>query len=534
MALEAGTKLGLFEIISPLGAGGMGEVYRAKDTSLCREIAIKILPDNIASTTERLQRFEREAQIIAALNHPNIVTIHGIHNENDHRFIAMELVEGKTLDRMIAIGGMSSSRIIDIGTQLSKALAAAHDNGIIHRDLKPANIMVTEEGHIKVLDFGLAKVMADQVCEHDTNTSATQSISLTQSGAIIGTPAYMSPEQVRAISIDQQVDVWAFGCILFECLTARRAFGGADPTTCLHSILYEEPNWSLLPSDTPDRIRLVLKRCLVKDKSKRQRDLGDVALELDEIKSPTRQDKLIDGDTEDIIRERSAFQFIVNSLFASGNLLVDPPIQAAQLESMSDVHQTCQYILDRYVSPRLLEDDVAYFAYKIKQSIPLTDDEITQFPSFASLENKAWVYQIAICNRERGNCRPGLKMHNRSNIARVYVSGNADPYAHDAAAKHDECTQPLVGERVFRAFPVKIVGHSIGVVGLSAGSDSSDLLSRFRREGINLSLILGLIFEIFSRRTMGGTQENLVNCTRTAIAEFYDGLLPTSQVAQFD
>jgi serine/threonine-protein kinase len=284
LALNPGTRLGPFEITAPLGVGGMGEVYRATDTNLKRQVAIKVLPASVASDPERLTRFQREAEVLAALNHPNIAHIHGLEKSDGTIALVMELVEGPTLADRIAKGAIPIDEAVPIAKQIADALEAAHDQGIVHRDLKPANVKVREDGTVKVLDFGLAKAL-----EPAGATSASVSISptitspaMTQAGVILGTAAYMAPEQARGKAIDKRADIWAFGCVLFEMLTSRRAFAGEDTTDTLAFVITKEPDWSLLPSGTPAAIRKLLTRCLQKDRSRRLRDMGDVRLDLDE------------------------------------------------------------------------------------------------------------------------------------------------------------------------------------------------------------------------------------------------------------
>jgi serine/threonine-protein kinase len=284
LALNTGARLGPFEITAPLGVGGMGEVYRATDTNLKRQVAIKVLPGSVAGDPERLARFQREAEVLAALNHPNIAHIHGLEKSDGTIALVMELVEGPTLADWIAKGAIPIDEAVPIAKQIADALEAAHEQGIVHRDLKPANIKVREDGTVKVLDFGLAKAL-----EPTGATSASVSISptitspaMTQAGIILGTAAYMAPEQARGKAIDKRADIWAFGCVLFEMLTGTRAFAGEDTTDTLAFVITKEPDWSLLPSKTPAVIRRILTRCLQKDRSRRLRDIGDVRFELDE------------------------------------------------------------------------------------------------------------------------------------------------------------------------------------------------------------------------------------------------------------
>jgi len=280
MALQAGKKLGPYEILSPLGAGGMGEVYRAKDTKLDRQVAIKVLPADVASSPERLQRFEREAKTVAALNHPNIVTIHAIEQADGQNYIAMELVEGETLDRMIPPGGMPLPMIFDIATPLADALAAAHEKGIVHRDLKPGNVMVTKEGRVKVLDFGLAKLTAvGQVASSPDDVTMTAP--LTGRGMIIGTVPYMSPEQLRSEAVDNRTDIFSLGIMLYEMATGHRPFRGEKSADVMSAILRDTPRpLHELNSVLPRHLGRIIEHCLEKDTEQRFQSAKDIRNEL--------------------------------------------------------------------------------------------------------------------------------------------------------------------------------------------------------------------------------------------------------------
>ena len=288
MALTAGTRVGSYEILAPLGAGGMGEVYRARDTKLRREVALKVLPDAFATDGERLARFEREAQLLAALNHPNIAAIYGLEQSADRCVLAMELVDGETLADRIGHGGpLALDDALAMARQIAGALQAAHEKGIVHRDLKPANIALTGDGQVKVLDFGLAKAMdvapaGASVAGGAATLSPTISLAMTQAGMILGTAAYMSPEQAKGRPADKRADVWAFGCVLYEMLTARRAFAGDDAAETLAFIITKEPDWSLLPADTPVPVKRLLRRCLRKDPRERLHDIADARLEIED------------------------------------------------------------------------------------------------------------------------------------------------------------------------------------------------------------------------------------------------------------
>jgi Tol biopolymer transport system component len=287
MALASGAHVGSYEILSSLGAGGMGEVYRARDRRLDRTVAIKILPEALANDPERIARFEREAKTLAALNHPNIAHLYGLEESDGARALVMELVEGPTLADRIAQGPIPIDEALPIAKQIAEALEAAHEQGIIHRDLKPANIKVRPVATVKVLDFGLAKAL-DQTASGATNltNSPTLSIQATQAGMILGTAAYMSPEQARGTAVDKRTDLWAFGCVLYEMLTGLAVFQGATVSDTLAAVLKTEPHWTALPDDTPASIRRLLRRCLAKDRQRRMDSARDAGLEIDEAYMP--------------------------------------------------------------------------------------------------------------------------------------------------------------------------------------------------------------------------------------------------------
>jgi serine/threonine protein kinase/tetratricopeptide (TPR) repeat protein len=284
MPLAAGSKFGVYSILGPLGSGGMGEVYRAFDTRLGREVAVKTLPEEFSDDPERLARFEREARMLAALNHPNIAAIYGLEEAGRARFIVMELVPGETLSEMLSRGPLPFEEALKVARQIADALEAAHERGIIHRDLKPANIKVTPEGRVKVLDLGLAKAFdpKEPASLPDLSLSPTLVSDGTQPGVILGTAEFMSPEQARGKAVDKRTDIWSFGCVLYELLTGRRVFAGETPTDVLAAILTAEPRWELLPGETPARIRDLLRRSLQKDPNHRLRDIGDARIEIDQ------------------------------------------------------------------------------------------------------------------------------------------------------------------------------------------------------------------------------------------------------------
>ncbi|HJW14348.1 MAG TPA: serine/threonine-protein kinase, partial [Thermoanaerobaculia bacterium] len=288
MSLAAGARFGPYEILSPLGAGGMGEVYRAKDTKLGREVAIKVLPESLSGDPERLKRFEREARALASINHPNIVTVYSVEEAGDMRLLAMELVEGHTLDQFISSGGLPLSRFFEIAVPLADALSAAHERGIVHRDLKPANVMVTLSGRLKVLDFGLAKLVTSDSDPNLTDTPTASRAELTGEGTVFGTVAYMSPEQARGGKIDARSDVFSLGIVLFEMLTGDRPFKGASSLDILSSIVRDSPPpVTELRADLPPHVGRILRRCLAKDPHDRYQTSRDVLNELRDLQAET-------------------------------------------------------------------------------------------------------------------------------------------------------------------------------------------------------------------------------------------------------
>src|SRR5262245_58457337 len=284
MPLTPSTRLGPYEIIAPLGAGGMGEVYRARDTRLERDIAIKVLPEDVASSSDRLTRFEREARAVAALNHPNIGVLHSIEEQQGIRFLTMELIEGQGLDRHVQSGGLPVARVLDFGIALSDALAAAHDKGVVHRDLKPANVMVTREGRLKVLDFGLAKVATTSAVS-DASSTTTMTAPLTTEGAMLGTAPYMAPEQLAGLAVDARSDLFALGVMLYELAAGHRPFAGSTLAEVSTAILRDAPpSLASVRIDLPQDLIRIIGRCLEKDPERRVQTAKDVRNELDSVR----------------------------------------------------------------------------------------------------------------------------------------------------------------------------------------------------------------------------------------------------------
>ena len=281
--MESGTKLGHYEISTLLGKGGMGEVWRARDTKLGREVAIKTLPEEFAKDSDRLARFEREAKLLASLNHPNIAAIHGFEEDNGTHFLVLELVEGDTLADQVKRGAIPVEESLKLALQIAEALEAAHEKGVIHRDLKPSNIKVTPDGRVKVLDFGLAKAFAGDEADVSVSNSPTLSMAATQQGIILGTAAYMSPEQARGENADQRADVWAFGVVLFEMLTGCGTFDGKTVSDVLAAVLAKEPQWDGLAHNLHPRLRQLLERCLEKEAKDRYQGVGDARVDVQAV-----------------------------------------------------------------------------------------------------------------------------------------------------------------------------------------------------------------------------------------------------------
>ncbi len=288
-----GTTLSHYKVLEKIGQGGMGEVYRAEDTNLSREVAIKVLPEQFTQDPQRLARFEREAKLLASLNHPNIAAIYGFEHSDDMHFLVLELVPGETLAERVAKGPVPVEEALEVCRQIAEGVEAAHEKGVIHRDLKPANVKVTPEGQVKILDFGLAKAFEGETPVTDISQSPTLTEEMTRAGVILGTAAYMSPEQAKGKPVDKRSDVFAFGAVLYELLTGKRAFEGETITETIAAVLKSEPEWARLPENTPWGIRTLLRRCLQKETNRRLQHVGDVRIEIEEaISTPLAQPSL--------------------------------------------------------------------------------------------------------------------------------------------------------------------------------------------------------------------------------------------------
>jgi serine/threonine protein kinase/Tol biopolymer transport system component len=282
MTLDSGSRLAHYEILSPLGAGGMGEVFRARDTKLGREVAIKVLPEDFTSDEERLGRFDREARLLASLNHPHVAAIHGFEEDSGTRFLVMELASGQTIQDRLKLGPIPVDEAVAIAGQIIDALESAHDKGIIHRDLKPANVMIDEDGKVKVLDFGLAKALdVEEGPDSGISNSPTMVRAATQAGMILGTAGYMSPEQAKGKKVDRRADIWAFGVVLFEMMVGDRIFEGETVSETLAQVIMRDPDWSKLPKSTPPHVRRLLERCLTRDPKQRLQAIGEARIMLE-------------------------------------------------------------------------------------------------------------------------------------------------------------------------------------------------------------------------------------------------------------
>jgi eukaryotic-like serine/threonine-protein kinase len=320
MSLTTGTRIGSFEVAMRLGAGGMGEVYRATDTKLGRAVALKVLPDCFAGEPERMRRLEREAKLLASLNHPNIAAIYGFEDSSGVHVLVMELVEGLTLADRLLKSALSHEEALPLAKQICEALEYAHERGIVHRDLKPANVKITPEGTVKLLDFGLATMLESDATSKDIASSPTITRMMTRDGIILGTAPYMSPEQAKGKTADRRSDIWSFGCVLYEMLAGKMAFGGETVTDALACVIKSEPDWSLLPPGTPLRTRKLLQRCLKKDSKQRLQAIGDARIAIEEAISGADRDAFVSSPSAAKPSRRRLLPWV--AAFASGAVLM--------------------------------------------------------------------------------------------------------------------------------------------------------------------------------------------------------------------
>ena len=363
-----GTTVGGYRLLDVLGAGGMGEVFRAEDVRLGREVALKVLHDALASDTDWFARFEREARVLASLNHPNIATLHGFRDLDDRCVIEMELVPGETLAKRIATGPVPLDELLPIVKQIAQALEAAHDRGVIHRDLKPANIKITPEGRVKVLDFGIAKVLADDPGVVDLANTPTSSG--TRKELVLGTPRYMSPEQVRALPLDRRTDIWSFGCVFYEALTARPPFDASGSTDTMAAILRDEPDWTAL-DHVPPVIQRLIRRCMRKDLQVRLRDIADARIEIEEVLNETAALALAPG-VRVLSRSRGRRRTAVTAaagaglallLLAGGWAAMRPGTPAPRLARVAIPLSPGQHLVAGTSMPFAISQDGARLAY---------------------------------------------------------------------------------------------------------------------------------------------------------------------------
>ena len=340
MSLTPGVCLGPYEVVAPLGAGGMGEVYRATDTKLGREVAIKVLPAEVAGDPERLARFKREAQLLASLNQPNIAAIHGLEDADGKPFLVLELVEGEDLAERLKRGAVPVDEAIAIAKQIAEALEEAHEHGIVHRDLKPANVKVTPDGKVKVLDFGLAKAYSGESGEGskpELSHSPTLTRQGTEAGMILGTAAYMSPEQARGKRVDKRADIWAFGVVLFEMLTGKRLFAGETVSDTLAAVLTRDPDWNALPPATPASLRRLLRRCLERDPKRRLHDIADARIEMDESASEPSATRGAPAKPRSRMSVLAGLLLVAGLAFVAGKWIDHPPRSAERARDLAFV-----------------------------------------------------------------------------------------------------------------------------------------------------------------------------------------------------
>ena len=359
-----GQTISHYKITEKIGEGGMGEVYRAEDTTLKREVAIKVLPGKFTQDTERLARFQREAQVLASLNHPNIAAIHSFEHSDGVHFLSMELVEGKTLAERVAKGPLPVEEALEVSRQIAEGLEAAHESGIIHRDLKPANVKITPEGKVKVLDFGLAKALEGETAAADISHSPTRTDEMTSAGVILGTAGYMSPEQARGQAVDRRTDIWSFGCVLYEALTSRQVFGGQTMTDILGAIVHKEPDWEALPESTPRGIRRLLRRCLEKDPHDRLHHMADARIEIRHALNQPVEDSQARVSTATPVWWRRTIPWAVAAVFAVFAVVAywKPPSEPPTPQRFS-INLPSPYVTDPRIHRMRISPDGKHLVY---------------------------------------------------------------------------------------------------------------------------------------------------------------------------
>ena len=363
--LTPGARLGSYEIVGPLGAGGMGEVWRARDLRLGRDVAIKVLPEAFARDASRLSRFEREARLLATLNHPGIATVHGFEQVDGVSMLVQELIEGPTLAERLRRGALPVREALKIGCRIAEAIEAAHEKGIVHRDLKPSNIKLAADGRVKVLDFGLAKALAGEASSGEVSKLPTDT-SPTGAGVILGTAPYMSPEQARGESVDERTDMWAFGCVLYEMLAGKRAFPGASGTDVVAAILEREPDWKSLPSDVPPLALSVLRRCFRKDRTQRLHAMTDARLEIEEALTGAGLQAAAGTARSRWSARRAGLVIVVLAAAGTSWLWTRSPRPGhhAPTRFNIDVAASTQLPLDTGTAPIAISPDGRHFAYQ--------------------------------------------------------------------------------------------------------------------------------------------------------------------------
>ena len=389
MPLIPGTRLGVYEVTAKIGEGGMGEVYQARDTTLDRDVALKVLPEAFTADPDRLVRFQREAKVLASLNHPNIGAIHGLESSGDTQALVLELIEGPTLADRIAEGPIPVDEALTIAKQIADGLEAAHEKGIIHRDLKPANVKLKPDGTVKVLDFGLAKAVASDASGTSATTSATMSITgATQMGMVIGTAAYMAPEQAKGKPVDKRVDIWAFGVVLLEMLGGKRVFGGETASETLAAVMLQEPDWDRLPTDLPSKLDNLVRRCLEKDPRERVRDIGDVRLVMQGAFETTEPSPFVTATPSDLVIWKRPIAWLSVSLLSVALVLAVIALRSPRLElpitRFVEPSAERMHILARAVA---ISPDGRYLAYSANNELYLRRFDLPHAEAIPGTEN---------------------------------------------------------------------------------------------------------------------------------------------------